>query len=142
MIALVECTKCGATGKIDCGEDVTTAEAAQALIDKNFLGSPRECPFGHHVELSGIKYTVTGMEEGHAPTDEEWLEAMRAKGLDLWTTDELYKSPIEITAFAYGFPVANINGQSVNLDFATSPDGKRYYYMNHEEYERLTAASR
>jgi len=138
MIANVTCQKCGSKGKFDVG-NVSTVEAAQDKVNGAHMQS---CPFGNHVELTDIHYVVESLEEGSAMSEDEFVAKMEADGYDLWTTDELYESPIEITSFAYGLPMANINGQSVNLDFVTSPSGKRYYYMNHEEYERLVAASR
>ena len=137
MIAIVQCKKCGDQGKVDVG-DVTTVEQAQALVDQHMSS----CPWGHHIELGRVKFTVLSLDEGSAPTDEEWLATQREKGYILWTTDELRSTPIEITGFSFGYPSANIGGKSVNLDFAESPSRKRYYYLDAAEYELLTGTAR
>lgn len=127
MLAIVKCDKCGETGKIDVGGEANTVEEAQALIDRKF--KVESCPFGHHVELSPIKYTVTGIEEGAALSDEEVIAEMEAKGKKCWTdTGTLRADGVEITSFACGIPIANINGADYPLDFMTLPSGKRLYY--------------
>jgi len=137
MIARVRCGKCGETGKFDVGEEVTSVEQAQAKLDAVRITS---CPFGHHVELSPIAYTVLGVEEGHALTDEEWLAQMQAER-DLWTTDELAETEITIQSFAFGMPLATVRGQDFWLDMTTSPEGRRYYWSPRRAYERAIAES-
>ncbi len=125
MIAKVRCKTCGDVGRFDVGDAVTTVEEAQAKLDAAHI---QECPFGHHVELADIRYEVVGIEAGSAPTLDEWKAAMVARGHDLWTTDELRQTEIEITGFAFGFPMATVRGQDFWLNFTTAPDGDRYYY--------------
>ena len=132
MIATVRCRKCGEIGKFDVG-DASTIGEAQSRMD-GYTGE--HCPFGRHMELSPIRYEVIGLEDGAAPTDGEWAARMRAGGYDLWTTDELRGTEIEITAFAFGDPVAMVRGRVFWLRSATSPGGHRYYYSHAGDYDR------
>jgi hypothetical protein len=137
MLANVYCKKCGETGKFDVGPDIKTVKDAQAAIEDAHIQS---CPFGNHVELSDIEYEVLGMEEGEARSDEDVLAEMAEQGRITWTdTGEMQDAGVEITAFVYGFPIANIGGQDFTLSFTSLPSGKRVYYGNREEYERLAA---
>ena len=124
MIARVRCETCGEIGRFDVGADVATIEQAQAKVDDSKIES---CSFGHHVELSPIRYTVLEVE-GQAPTLDEWKVKMAERGYDLWTTEELRETEIEIEAFALGFPMAKVRGRDFHLDFTTAPDGDRYYF--------------
>ena len=135
MIARVRCDKCGMSGKFDIGGEVASVEQAQAKLDSVTITS---CPFGHHIEFSSIAYTVLEIETGQAPTDEEWLATMRADR-HLWTTDELRQTEIVIESFAYGMPMATVNGQDFWLDMMTSPEGHRYYYAPRGAYEQAIA---
>ena len=92
------------------------------------------CPFGNHIELSPIEYEVLELTEGQAPTMDGWRVEMTAKGYDLWTTDELRATEIEITGFAMGFPLAKVRGQDFWLDSVTAPDGDRYYYSTRGDF--------
>lgn len=125
MIARARCGRCGEIGKFDVGPDVATIEQAQARLDAARIES---CPFGHHVEMSPIRYEVIELEAGAAPTLDEWRAEMVGKGYDLWSTDELRATEIRITGFALGFPLAEVRGREFTLDFVTAPDGGRYYY--------------
>jgi hypothetical protein len=139
MIANVRCLKCGATGKFDVGNKVSTIEEAQALLNGAHIQS---CPFGNHIELSDIKYTAESLEEGEAGTDEDALAKLESKGHVCWTdTAKLREDGVEITSFAYGFPMANIGGQNLNLDFTSLPSGKRVWYCSADEYAKLTGAT-
>ena len=123
MIARARCSRCGEVGRFDVG-DVTTVEAAQAKLDAAHI---QNCPFGHHIELFDIRYEVVGLDEGQAPTLDEWRAQMVARGYDLWTTQELETTEIRITGFALGFPMAEVRGWEFVLDFVTAPNGDRYY---------------
>ena len=125
MIARVRCETCKETGRFDVGPDVATIEQAQAKVDAAGIET---CPFGHHVELSPIGYTVLEVEEGQALTLHEWKVKIAERGYDLWTTEELRETEIEIEAFALGFPMAKVRGRDFHLDFTTAPDGDRYYF--------------
>ena len=134
MLAIVKCNKCGETGKIDVRTDAKTVEEAQALIDKVF--KVESCPFGNHVELSQIKYTVTGMEEGAALSDEEAIAEMEAKGYKCWTDTADTPKGIEITSFAMGCPIASCNGEKgFWMDFRSLPSGRRVWYCRADDYE-------
>ena len=81
------------------------------------------------------------MEEGEAPTIEEWKATMEAKGLILWDSAQaVADAGIEVTAFSWGVPIANINGKDFMLNFSEAPDGKRYYHAYKEEYEARMAS--
>jgi hypothetical protein len=134
MLARARCRECGEVGQFDVG-GVATVEEAQARLDGARIS---QCPFGHHIELEPIRYDVVGIEDGHAPTLDEWKAEMVARGYDLWTTSELYATEIEITGFAFGCPIARVRGQDFRLDFATAPDGDRYYYAIAGTYAEAT----
>ena len=138
MIARVRCETCGEIGRFDVGPDVATIEQAQAKVDDSKIES---CPFGHHVELSPIRYTVLEVEEGQALTLDEWKAQMIAKGYDLWTTEELRHTEIEIEAFALGFPMAKVRGRDFWLDFTTAPNGDRHYYAPSGAYAEAVGAT-
>lgn len=129
MIARARCGKCGEIGKFDVGA-VTTVEGAQARLDASHIQS---CPFGHHIELSDIRFEVIDLEEGQAPSDDEWLTNMR-ETRDLWTTDELRLTEIRITGFAFGFPMAEVRGNDFWLGMMTSPEGHRFYFAETGAY--------
>lgn len=135
MIARARCSRCGETGRFDVGE-VTTVEGAQAKLDGAGIES---CPFGHHVEMSPIRYEVIELEGGQAPALEEWRAQMIGRGYDLWTTPELERSEIRIKGFAFGFPMAEVRGRDFHLDYTTSPDGDRYYYALAGAYAEAVA---
>jgi len=135
MIAKARCNKCGATGKFDMGDDIITVEQAQTKLNSVHIQS---CPFGHHMELSDLHYTVIEMEPGHALSDEQWLATMRADR-DLWTTDQLQGTEIRIESFALGLPLATVRGQDFWLDMMTSPEGHRHYYAPKGAYELALA---
>ena len=138
MIANVRCNKCQVTGGFDVGSDVTTIEQAQEVIDAANIQS---CPWGNHVELSPISYTVLSIEEGSAKSDEDVLAEMNDKGLICWTdTGDLKDAGVDITSFAYGMPIANINGHNFNLDFTSLPSGRRVYYGNRSVFDKIKAA--
>ena len=131
MIARARCSRCGEVGRFDVGPDVTTVEEAQAKLDSARIES---CPFGHHTELSPIRFEVLELQDGAAPTMDEWRASMLARGLDMWTTDELRATEIRITGFALGFPMAEVRGREFMLDFVTAPNGDRYYHAPAGEY--------
>lgn len=135
MIARVRCGKCGMTGKFDVGDEVATVEQAQTKLASVKITS---CLFGHHIELSAIPYTVLSVEEGQAPTEEEWLATMRVDR-DVWSTDQLGQSEIVIESFAFGLPMATVRGDDFWLDVITSPEGHRYYWSPKGAYERAVA---
>lgn len=135
MIARVRCGKCGQIGKFDLGDGVASVEEAQTKLDAVKITS---CPFGNHMEMSPIRYTVLEIEAGQALTDEEWLAAMRADR-DLWSTDELRQTEIVIQSFAFGMPMATVRGEGFWLDMMTSPEGHRYYYAPKDAYELAVA---
>ena len=133
MIAKVICHKCGEDGKFDVGPDVTTVEDAQVKVDSAHIQS---CPFGNHVELSDIKYTVTEMIEGEAPSDEAVIAEMEAKGYLTWTDTKDTPKGIEVTSFAYGCPIASCGGKpDFWMDFKSLPSGKRLWYCRKDDYE-------
>jgi len=125
MIARARCCRCGEVGRFDVGPDVATVDDAQAKLDSAHIQS---CPFGHHVEMADIRYEVLELQDGSAPTMDEWRASMVAKGYDLWTTDQLRATEITIESFAFGLPVAKVRGRALPLDFATAPNGERYWY--------------
>jgi len=134
MIARVICKTCGAEGKIDIGYR-ETMEAAQKYIRGLCIQS---CPWGHHIKMGFIEYEVTGIEEGSALSEEEFIADMKAKGYDLWTTEQLAETEIEITGFSFGFPLAKVRGQEFTLDFTSAPTGGRYYYCRAGAYASAT----
>ncbi len=138
MIAKVRCIKCGENGRFDVGSDVTTVEQAQAKVDADKRES---CPFGKHVELQPIEYEVLEVVEGEALTLDEWKAEMIGKGYDLWTTEELTESEIEITSFAYGMPFANVRGEDFHIDFTSAPDNQRFYYARAGSYAKAIDAA-
>ena len=77
MIARARCCRCGEVGRFDVGPDVATVDDAQAKLDSAHIQS---CPFGHHVEMADIRYEVLELQDGAAPTMDEWREQMVAKG--------------------------------------------------------------
>ncbi len=135
MIARARCRKCGEVGRFDVG-DVATAAEAQGKLDSAHI---RSCPFGHHVEMADILYEVLELQDGSAPTMDEWKAEMVAKGLDLWTTDELRQTEITIETFAFGMPMAKLRGEDFWLDFTTAPNGERYWYAPVGAYAEATA---
>ena len=134
MIARVKCDKCGADGGFDLGDGEFTIAEAQALVDER---SVMECPFGHHVEMVPINYTVIEVIEGSAETNDEWVHRMQEEGNILWTTDELCDAGISIIGFAYGGCTAEYNGKKTVLLFDMPPEGGRYYHMRESEWKAL-----
>jgi hypothetical protein len=131
MIAKVRCGTCGAVGRLDVGDAVTTVEEAQAKVDASHI---QMCPFGHHTELHDLHFEVLEIEAGAAPSLDEWKAQMAGRGYDVWTTEELRRTEIEITGFAFGFPMATVRGRDFWLNFGTAPDGDRYYYAPRGSY--------
>ena len=136
MIARARCRTCGEVGRVEVGPDVATVEEAQTKLDSAHIQS---CPFGHHVELADIRYEVLELQDGSAPTMDEWKSEMVAKGYELWTTDQLRQTEVVIESFAFGLPVARVRGQEFVLDFTTAPNGERYWYAAAGAYAEATA---
>ena len=134
MIANVRCMKCLEEGKFDVG-DVADIDAAKAAVAASTMS---HCPFGRHMEMSPIKFEVLSVEDGAAPTLEEWL-AEKSEKYDLWTTRELGDTEIEITSFAMGMPMAKVRGENFWLNFQTAPTGDRYYYAPKGKLAEVTA---
>jgi hypothetical protein len=124
MILKGNCKKCGETVRLDIGD--WTLQEAIDHISKWKDGY--SCP-GHHVELyspypDDWKLEEWTLEEGHAPTEEEFLADLQAKFKDVRDTAGMQGL---ITSFSYGFPDTN-DGKAWN--FIASPKGKRWYYTN------------
>lgn len=126
----VHCKECGEDFKLDVG-DATPEEVEAELAARDTF----ECP-GHHVELSSpMNYWEIdweSAEEGSAPTDEEWLAKLKESYDEVYDSAQAVKDAgIEITSFAFGIPMAKDveTGKDINLDFASAPSGKRYYYV-------------
>jgi hypothetical protein len=129
MLVSVSCQKCGETFSLDVGE-ATQVEVEKTMRERKGF----ECP-GHHVELaSPLDYWTidwSTLREGGAPSEEEWLADLKSRYAEVYDTQELYDTPYEITSFCYGIPCAKHKetGESVSMDFTSSPKGKRYYYI-------------
>jgi hypothetical protein len=128
------CNKCGNTGWLEVGDH--SREEVERLMRRP-LG---ECPFnGHHVELgkmsSYIELDWDNTCEEEVPTTEDVREQLHDRGQITFTTNELADASVEITGFAAGFAVANVNGNRVYLDFTAAPDGTRIYFMHRDQYE-------
>ena len=123
MILQGNCKKCHTEIKLDIGDKTVEEVVFQLEQRKSF-----ECP-GHHVELGSPyphywKVEEWDQVEGTAPTEEEWLEELRSRCVEVLSTDEMRSRDI-ITSFCYGLPMTS---DGHNWDFTQSPSGKRYYY--------------
>ena len=146
MVVRARCKECGEIGRCDIGEikgrgadgEIGVAEAQEKFDDIDISS----CPFSHHVELSPIRYEVLELlPEERVKTDEEWLAEMSQK-YDLWLTDELRPAGIEITGFVMGFPLAEVGGRHLNLDFFEAPTTRtRYYYARKGALEEAKQAA-
>ena len=142
MIAVVECPKCGSSGKVDVGEVKDMAEA-QAVVDKH-MGS---CPWGQHIELTAIKgFKVLSLEEGSAPTMEDYL-ASQGEKYDLWVlyedqAKELGVNSVVASGIELEFPgycKATVDGKDLWMDYTdATPAGKRIYYSRKGAFKVLT----
>lgn len=127
MLIVGECRKCGETVKIDIG-DKTVAEVIKTMKAWDSF----ECP-GHHAELCSPVphfWDVENwkIEEGSAPSEEEWL-AKESEKRELLTTEQM-TSKYDVIGFGFGACCASPKGggEKVYLDWLTSPAGRRYYY--------------
>lgn len=130
MLVDVSCSKCGRTFPLDIGEK--NRDEVEHWMDMETLGW--ECP-GHHVEMTARSYYWTPdwgtLREGQAPSEEDIVNSLKEKYHEVYGNQELYHSIYEITAFAYGLPIARRkdNGEKVSMNFVNSPE-TRYYFVS------------
>jgi hypothetical protein len=128
MLVSVKCNVCGNTGKLDIG-DIPVEKVKEGMKSKDF----GHCYFGNHVELGKQSdyYEILDdtLEEGKAPTDEEWLTDLKNRVGEVWDTDELQQK-FTVESFSYGMCCARDKETQTDcyLAFTSSPSGKRYYY--------------
>jgi hypothetical protein len=121
------CKKCAQAFKIDIGSSTKDEAIAKLSKMESF-----ECP-GHHVELtSPLRYWDIHwdqVEDGSSPSEEEWLDDLKRKHREVYTTDDL-RTKFTNVSFAYGMCAASLvaTGETKILDFDRSPEGKRYYF--------------
>jgi hypothetical protein len=121
----VSCRKCGESSRLDtCGKSREEIEK-WLKQDGGF-----QC-FGNHVEIgSRSDYWTIDWEsevEGHAPTEEEFLQELKSKFKEVYNTKEL-QDKYTIQGFSSGMCVVETeNGEKKVFDFTHSPKGTRYY---------------
>jgi hypothetical protein len=125
MLLKVHCKKCDVDFKMDIGEK--SKDEIRVSLGKR---QEFECP-GHHVELNGpLNYWELGeVIPGEAPTEADWLADKQARGIRLYSNDEV-RDLFSCDGFSMGLFCGKNKktGESVVLDFCNSPEGHRYYY--------------
>ena len=124
-----KCRTCDTTIKLDIGDK--TKEDTIALIQK---WESFQCP-GQHVELSGPypfhwPLDEWKLEDGQAPSDEEWLAELKSSYSEVLSHDELAQL-FEVQSFCMGCCIAiqRQTGEKACFDFRPAPiSGQRYYY--------------
>lgn len=72
-------------------------------------------------------WTITGQEEGHAPSDEEFMKNF--EGREHWTTEEFSREFKNVGFCAPCVTGTHIpTGRDMVLEFCHTPSGKRIYY--------------
>lgn len=101
MLVNVRCKKCGETSKLDIGN--YSKEEVIKLLSNDKYGF--EC-FGHHVEFGNrIDYWEIdwdSLQNGFAPTEEEFVADLKKKNTEVYTTKEL-QNKYNVVSFAMGF---------------------------------------
>lgn len=134
QMVTVHCKTCGETFSLDIG--TKSRDEIEAGFAKQ--GAGFECP-GHHVEIGARadhwEIDWSTLREGKAPSDDEFLQNLKEQYQEVYDTDQLRASDIEITSFSFGLPIAKskIDGSDITLDFTSAPSGKRYYYVVHRD---------
>lgn len=127
VLVNIICKRCGGHGKIDIGNK-SLDEIKEILKKRDAF----ECHLGHHFEnASPFEFWEFGdIEEGKAPTDEEWFNEMIKRYKELYTSDDL-SVKFNVIGFAGGMCIAKFkkSGETVYLSYSSSPSGKRYYYV-------------
>lgn len=122
------CKKCGGTYKLDIGDK--TREEVEASLRKQ---ETFECP-GHHFELTNpLNFWTLDWEsltESEKITEEKWLQDLKSKYKEVYNKQELGEKHEDIH-FSYGFCITTNKetGEKAVFDFATSPEGTRYYFL-------------
>jgi hypothetical protein len=123
----VTCRKCGESTKLDtCDKSREEVEKWLKKDDDGF-----QC-FGNHVEFGSRAdyWTIdwNSEEEGHAPTEEDFLAELKSKYSEVYDTQELQKF-YEVVGFFYGMCTSKSKATNVEkvFDFVRSPKGTRYY---------------
>lgn len=118
--------------KISLGNDPDfTVDEAREILEQMQTTS---CP-GNHVELAGplnywdIDWDHVIEDDVEIPTDEEWLAEKRKLYEHVVETCDLDKVVDKVVGFAAGMCVVMRNGEKEYVDFASSPEGKRYYFV-------------
>jgi hypothetical protein len=114
-----KCKKCGCTVQLDI-DDLDMEQI------KEKVANIHQCP-GHHYELDGMLnyWDVEHWDiiEGSAPTEEEFVSALKEQYEEVLSTDEFAARNI-LKGFSYGYPITNDNR---DWDYVHSPKGQRYY---------------
>lgn len=123
----VKCRKCNESSKIDMGNH--TREEVEKWLKKDDGGF--QC-FGNHVEFGSRAdyWTIdwNSEEEGHAPTEEDFLTELKSKCSEVYDTTSLQET-YDVIGFLSG--MCRVRDKNTGLekyfDFVHSPKGKRYY---------------
>jgi hypothetical protein len=123
----IHCSKCGEESKLDtCGK--SRKEVEKWL---NEVGDGFQC-FGHHVEFGSRAdyWTIDwdSEEEGHAPTEEEFLAKLKSEYSEVYENQEITKF-YEVVGFSYGMcsVINKATSEKKFFNFTHSPKGTRYY---------------
>lgn len=123
----IYCKKCGETSKLDtCGK---SREEVEKWLNESNGGF--QC-FGNHVELgSRADYWTLDwntVEEGHAPTEEEFIKDLNSKYMEVYENKEI-DNFYTVKNFSFGMCVTEDKktGEEKVFNFVHSPKGTRYY---------------
>ena len=124
-----KCRTCNTTIKLDIGDKTKKDTIAHIQKWQTF-----HCP-GQHVELSGpypLHWPLDEwqVEDGQAPSDEEWLAELKSSYSEVLSHDELARL-YEVQGFCMGCCIAiqRQTGEKAYFDFKPAPhSGQRYYY--------------
>lgn len=123
----VKCKKCGESSKLDIGDMLK--EDVDQWLEK---GNGFQC-FGNHVEFGSRsdywEVDWESLQEGNAPTEQDFEEELRSKSVEVYTTKELSQL-YEVNSFNYGlcFVIDKSTREEKVFNFIHSPQGTRFYY--------------